>query len=461
MLEEFVPYLLPPTETLDTHLNISTEDSDVFNSLKDGDVLNSLHSLSSVSTNSLKLFKTIDISPLGMIVPHRVKHNIELAMPFEAGQIGHIDGQLVEIMSAKWDSELAREEGLPPSAVSVKWLESEEIDATRMLGEDGMHVPAVEKMIGLVDGDRYEITWVSNDRTRIRVQEASRRKKRFASNRIEKSNGTPDWLTRGRPESPKSESDVFTAAEEQQREQASIKLQASYRGYTARQEVQRRRQDEERRREPAKISRFRSEDGGSGKMGTTQTVLPTLVRKVTVEGDQFWLNRLIVELGISSQEAADGFRYLPDGVKLTDEDGRFLPVVVGLRALPTGQFVQDVRVGFHELLLALCLIQMSYGGLNYQERQAKIDKLLKRGQDHAARIFQTCARCKFAKRHLVKTPPNLNGKPLKRWSKYHSTNGQFDSFSDPACIQRMLLVRSVPHVHYLGCFGLRSSVRCT
>lgn len=186
-------------------------------------------------------------------------------------------------------------------------------------------------------------------------------------------------------------------------------------------------------------------------MGTIQTVSPTTVRKVTVEGDQFWLNRLIVELGISPQEAADGFRHLPDGVKLTDEEGRFLPVVVGLRALPTGQFVQDVRVGFHELLLALCLIQMSYGGLNYKERQAKLDKLSRRGQDHAARIFQTCARCKFAKRHLLKHPPNLSGKPLKRWSKYHNANGQFDSFSDHACIQRMLLVRSFARACCLVC----------
>ena len=389
-----------------------------------------------------------------MIVPHRVKHSNALAMPFNAGQIGHIDGQLVEIMGARWDSNIAREEGLPPSAVSVKWLESEEIDATRMLGEDNMHVPAVEKMVGRVDGERYEITWVSNDRTRIRVQEASRRKKRFASNRIEKSTGAPDWLTRGRPASPNVDSDFFTAEEEQEREQASIKLQASYRGYAARQEVQRQREELTRIVSPSRMSKFRSVDGGSGKMGTIQTVLATTVRKVTVEGDQFWLNRLIVELGISAQEAADGFRYLPDGVKLTDEHGRFLPVVVGLRALPTGQFVQDVQVGFHELLLALCLIQMSYGGLNYQERQAKMDKLRRRGEDYAARIFQTCARCKFAKRHLLKDPPNLSGKPLKRWSKYHSSNGQFDSFADPACIQRMMFVRVFPH---LACFDMRQS----
>lgn len=431
MLEEFVPMLLPPTETLDTQLRNNTN----------------------VAASSLKLFKAMDISPLGMIVPHRVKHATELAMPFEAGQIGHIDGRLVEIMDARWNSDLAQEEGLPPSAVSVKWLESDEIDAKRMIGEDGMHVSAVERMVGLLDGAMHEITWVSNDRTTIRVQKAAKRKKRFASNRIEKSNGAPDWLTRGRPESPQSDTEYFTSTEEREREQASIKLQATFRGYAARKCTQQQRQEEKVTSASEKDAKFLSVDGGSGKMGTTEIVLPDNVRKVTVEGDKFWLNRLIVELGISLQEASDGFRYLPDGVKLTDVDGRFLPVVVGLRALPNGQFVQDVRVGFHELLLALCLIQMSYGGLNYQERQAKLDKLRKRAEDHAARIFQTCARCQLSKRHLLKQPATLTGEPLKRWTKYHNTHGQFDSFSDPACVQRMIFVRVLSERAHSGiCF---------
>ena len=50
----------------------------------------------------------------------------------------------------------------------------------------------------------------------------------------------------------------------------------------------------------------------------------------------------------------DGFRYLPPNVK-----GRFRSLVVGLRALADGTFVQDVEVGFHELLMALCLIPSS------------------------------------------------------------------------------------------------------
>ena len=427
MLEEFVPMLLPPTETLDTNLH------------------------SHKATDSLKLFHHIDISPLGLIVPHRVKHKTELAMPFEQGQVGHIDGQLVEIMDARWDSEIAREEGLPPSTVSVQWLESDEIDAKRLLADDGMHVPAVEKMVGLVDGEKYEITWVSNDRTRVRVKRPSGRKKRFASNRIEKSNGAPSWLARGlQGDSPRAGDgdEYYSPKEEQERAEASIKLQASYRGYAARKEIERQRQDAEDdqniRLDSERVANFFSVDGGAGKMGTTETVLAIDVHRVTVEGDEFWLNRLIVELGISSQEAADGFRYLPPGVKLTDEDGRFLPVVVGLRALANGQFVQDVRVGFHELLLALCLIEMSYGGLNYEERQAKIDKLRKRGEDYAARIFQTCARCKLAKRHLVKDPSTLVDGPLRKWGKFHKTYGKFDDYSDPACVQRMIFVRGLP-----------------
>jgi hypothetical protein len=120
---------------------------------------------------------------------------------------------------------------------------------------------------------------------------------------------------------------------------------------------------------------------------------------------------LVLELGITKQEAVDGFRYLPEDVKLTNSKGEFLPAVVGLRALPDGTFVENVRVGFHHLLLALGLIAMSYKSLNHDLKQAKWKKLKDSAEEYAARMFQTFARCKFAKRHLLKqvqhfTPPD-------------------------------------------------------
>jgi hypothetical protein len=136
---------------------------------------------------------------------------------------------------------------------------------------------------------------------------------------------------------------------------------------------------------------------------------------------------LVLELGITKQEAVDGFRYLPEDVKLTNSEGEFLPSVVGLRALPDGTFVENVRVGFHHLLLALGLIAMSYQSLDYDIKQAKCvswdaqyihycslltnvlgipshrwKKLKDSAEEYAARMFQTFARCKFAKRHLLK-----------------------------------------------------------
>lgn len=53
---------------------------------------------------------------------------------------------------------------------------------------------------------------------------------------------------------------------------------------------------------------------------------------------------------MTKQEARDGFRYLPPDMKLTNEEGEFLPSVVGLRALPDGTFVQNVKVSFHHMV---------------------------------------------------------------------------------------------------------------
>ena len=77
---------------------------------------------------------------------------------------------------------------------------------------------------------------------------------------------------------------------------------------------------------------------------------------------------------------------------------------------------------FHEVLLALCLIHMSYDGLSFAEKQGKLEEVKERAQHYAARVFQCCARAKFAKRHLLKQPehvdPSRTG-PLQAWALYH------------------------------------------
>lgn len=80
-----------------------------------------------------------------------------------------------------------------------------------------------------------------------------------------------------------------------------------------------------------------------------------------------------------------------------------------MRALLDGTFVQNVRVGFHHVLLALCLIASSYDSLNFDLKQAKWKKLKEQAEDYAARMFQVFARCKFAKRHLLLQVEHFKG----------------------------------------------------
>lgn len=50
----------------------------------------------------------------------------------------------------------------------------------------------------------------------------------------------------------------------------------------------------------------------------------------------------------------------------------------------------------------LCIRIRAADGLNFEEKQAKYTRLQERAEDHAARVFQCCARCKLAKRHLLR-----------------------------------------------------------
>ena len=218
MLEELVPQLLPPTETLDEDWSEKTSLLSKFNLGGPG------------------------ISPLGLIVPHRIKHK-KMATPFDIGQLCHVGGKLCEIVDKTWESEQARDEGLAPKHVKVRFLESDPIDADRVLSMDGegtgnsgtpLHVPAVERFTGFLDGKNdqgVEITWVSNDRKQVRVRFTDVQRKRFASSKIEKTmSELPSWLQRNDSHAEEMErlaEEYFTPEEVTQRDQAAVKIQAA------------------------------------------------------------------------------------------------------------------------------------------------------------------------------------------------------------------------------------------
>lgn len=427
MLEELVPQLLPPTETVDEEWSEH-------------------HSfLSRFSLGGA------GISPLGLIVPHWVKHRA-MAVPFNIGQLCHVDGKLCEVVNKSWESEQARNEGLAPKYVTVRFIESEPIDAGRVLSLEGentkdraaLHVPAVERFTGFLDGDESqgcEITWVSNDRQRVRVRFTTTQRKRFSSTKIEQTmSEMPSWLQRSdatQEEMQRLAEEYFAPEQVTERDHAAVKIQAAGRGWIHRRQQHRAVQQQflAHAATPFKLSevkekRFKAER----------------VRKVTTEGDEQWMNRLIVELGIKQQEAVDGFRYLPIGAKITDERGRFLPVVVGLRALADGTFVQDVEVGFHELLLALCLIPSSYDGLNFEEKQKKYENMRRKAEDYAARVIQCCARCKMAKRHMVRVVQHWDESKRMRRAPITDVTQFGNPIVDQVCNDNMMKVQTITSV---------------
>lgn len=321
MLEELVPQLLPPTETLD-------------------------HGWSDGMTGLWSRFNlgSEGISPLGLIVPHRIKHRTQMATPFDVGQMCHVGGKLCEVVSRDWDSPEAEDQGVAPSKVKVRFIESQKLSSKRVLSLDRLHVPAVEHFTGFLDGDESkgcEITWVSDNRENVRVRFTTTQRKRFASTKIEKTmSEIPSWVKNAddSEELQRLKEEFHTPEEEQARDRAAVLLQAQTRGWLDRKKTRLAKDREEFLKSATPFTKD-DEREVEYKDSDVQKLL-----KVTLEGDEQWMNRLVVELGIKQQEAIDGFRYLPPNVSITDEKGRFMPQVVGLRALSDGTFVQDIQV---------------------------------------------------------------------------------------------------------------------
>jgi hypothetical protein len=156
MIEELVPMLLPPTETRDALLFEEWTPADLVKHMhpkaiaaKGMDaVMNPQELLNKVkdaaeaggkaadySRNRLLMhLTTMDTitSPLGLLVPHRIKSATELAIPFIPGTIAHVDGFLVEILEAHFETDAVRIASLDnlkiiPKSVTVKYIESEEM----------------------------------------------------------------------------------------------------------------------------------------------------------------------------------------------------------------------------------------------------------------------------------------------------------------------------------------------
>jgi Ca2+-binding EF-hand superfamily protein len=354
MLHEFVPLLLPSTEARDASLQQSLLATLALLATP------SIKSLTNITTLIPKLFSRHgqETSPLGLLVPHRIKHLDAVASPFTVGSIAHVRGRLCEIRECGWDAPEDRQAGQYPTSVRVCWIESDEIAYTRVLAQCRKVIPPVEGYSGFLDGDLDQpcvITWISRDRSLIKVQ----------------------------LDNPQREASTQTVSEEIGIDLAEHEFEARH------------------------------------------------VKRVTTGGDGTWMNRLAMELGVSTEEAQNGYRDCPQDVAVVDDDGTFLPAAVGLRAMPDGRFVQNIMVPFHDLLLALALIHMTYEGLTFSEQQQKWDVLRERAREYAARVIQAFACAKFAKRHLLREVPGAavahRGPPLKRWASFHRSFGSSDS----------------------------------
>eukprot|EP01050_Picozoa_sp_SAG11_P005539 SAG11_NODE_394_length_9826_cov_3.333607_10_plen_348_part_00 len=161
----------------------------------------------------------------------------------------------------------------------------------------------------------------------------------------------------------------------------------------------------------------------------------------------------MMELGISQKEARDGYRTVDESLRFVADDGTFNKNVVGMRLLADGRFVQNVMISFHELILALSLIHCSYDGLVFAAQQEKFDKLRLRATEYAARVLQVFARCKLAKRHLLRDVVHPGSKvagPMTSWKSFHAKFGTHDSFDD--CLMWIWIIDA-------ACFALIESMK--
>ena len=201
-----------------------------------------------------------------------------------------------------------------------------------------LHVPAVENFNGYVDGQACEITWVSVDRQRVRVRfDNHSKRKRHANQFIDKTavksmTGASRSPRLGQTEEELLAETFYTEEEKTEREVAATKVQSVFRGAATRADLTKsnKKQHEielqkETQLKLLEVKRHEMEEKRQkqalGKEGLIETVDADRVKKVTMRGDDAWMNRLTLELGLTKQEAVDGFRLAslpPDGASILD-----------------------------------------------------------------------------------------------------------------------------------------------
>lgn len=99
--------------------------------------------------------------------------------------------------------------------------------------------------------------------------------------------------------------------------------------------------------------------------------------------------------------------------------------------------------------------------LNFEEKQAKYEKLRAKVEDYAARVFQCCARCKMAKRHLLREVQHYSVSKRKRIVRRDSASA--GSTEDNVKFENPLhgedLVSKLLYVTPLRCTCTPSSLR--
>lgn len=393
LLQDFVPLLLPSTESIDRKLSAMSDGlGSTVESLVEHSPLSLLQDLAGFATHAP--------SPLGMMVPHRVKHPHAVAAPFVVGSVAHVHGRLCEIVEPLWDSDADRDSGKYPSKVVVRWIESPLIDIERLQTEDGKPVAAIEGRFAIhhaISGATMpcEITWVSENRQQVKV--------RFESSNWEA--GVEHKRLRKEQELEKELAEELLEAGVDTR---SLTRTASYGGMDSEMG-----NGEDMGEATAGFSSNKPGQDAKNSVylqdGTylqTEVKAAKDVKRVTMAGDPQWMNRLMMELEINADDARKGYSIVQGRGVYVDEFEGFLPRVVGFRQIigPQGKpmIVQNIMISFHQLLLGLSLIHCSYDGLTFKESQSKWDLLRSRAEQYAARVIQTVARCKLAKRHLVK-----------------------------------------------------------
>ena len=120
--------------------------------------------------------------------------------------------------------------------------------------------------------------------------------------------------------------------------------------------------------------------------------------------------------------------------QILDDENWFNRLIFELGAKPKDVHA-DVKVGFHELLLALTLLQHSYEGLAYKDAKKKEMEMERRAQEYAAHVITAFVRCRRVCREAAVGWTDSLGRT-------YDTPGRVETFQKAAWCARTMLVDS-------------------